>query len=103
MIFFENSFISIAGYVTGKLYTGNSIGSRSFFQGLVNAPIPDLSNKLNIPYQKFVIQYTNEVLQKHWTEITAIAEELFKRRTLTYIQVQKVIKERHKKEFQIIT
>jgi len=98
MIFFENSFISIAGYVTEKIYTGNSIGSRSFLKGLVNVSISDLSNKLNISYQKFLIQYTKEVLEKHWEEISVIAEELYKRRILTYYQVQKVIKERLNKD-----
>jgi len=43
-----------------------------------------------------MIQYTKEVLEKHWTEVKAIAEALNERKTLSYNQVQKVIKERLK-------
>ena len=96
--FFEYSFICLAGYVTEKIYgfSYNSVGAHLDFQNLVNVTLSDLTDKLNTNFQKFIIQYTKEVLQKNWTEVAGIAEALYERKTLTYNQVQKVIKERLK-------
>ena len=96
--FFEYSFICIAGYVAEKIYgfSYNSVGAHLDFQNLVNVTLSDLTDKLNTNYQKFMIQYTKEVLQKHWEEISVVAEALYDRKTLTYNQVQEVIKERLK-------
>ena len=98
--FFEYSFICIAGYVTEKIYgfSYNSVGAHLDFQSLVNVTLSDLTDMLNTNYQKFMIQYTKEVLEKHWTEVKAIAEALTERKTLSYNQVKKVIKERLKSE-----
>jgi ATP-dependent Zn protease len=96
--FFEYSFITIAGYVTGKIYgfSYNSVAAQLDFQRLAKVTLSDLTDKLNTNYQKFMIQYAREVLQKHWSDISAIAEALYIRKSLTYDQVQKVMKERLK-------
>ena len=104
MIFFENSFISISGFITEKIFgfTNNSVAAQLDLQSLVNVTLADLPGKLITNYQRFILQYTKEVLQKHWTEISMVAEALYEKKTLTYNQVQKVIREKLKKESKII-
>ena len=90
----------MAGYITEKIYgySYNSVGSHLDLQSLVNVTLADLPGKFRISYQRFILQYAKEVLEKHWTEVIAIAEALNERKTLSYNQVKKVIKERLKSE-----
>ena len=103
-LFFDYSFIKVAGYMAEKIYgySYNSVGAHLDLQSLVNVTLADLPGKLISTYQRFILQYAKEVLEKLWTEISVIAEALYERKTLTYNQVQNVIRERLKKESEII-
>jgi hypothetical protein len=89
--YFKNDFIKVAGLVTEQIYTGknNKTGAGGDFEEWINVTLLGLPNKLSSKYQKFLLYYTKEVLELkiNWLHITAIAEALGERETLSYAQV----------------
>jgi len=89
--YFKNDFIKVAGLVTEQIYTGknNKTGAGGDFEEWINVTLLGLPNKLSSKYQKFLLDYTKEVLELkiNWLHITAIAEALGERETLSYAQV----------------
>ncbi len=95
---FAEDFINIAGFVAEKIHTGrkNLIGARSDFRNWFDTTLIDLPEQLSLKYQRFIFEYTMEVLQltMNWDRITAIAEALIVSETLTYNEVWNVIREK---------
>jgi hypothetical protein len=89
--YFKNDFIKIAGLVAEQIYTGgnNKTGAGTDFDEWINATLVGLPEKLNSKYQHFLLDYTKEVmeLEINWLHITAIADALIEKKTLSYAQV----------------
>ena len=89
--YFKNDFIKVAGLVSEQIYTGksNKTGAGDDFDEWINVTLLGLPDKLNSKYQHFLLDYTKEVLelQINWQHITAIAEALIEKKTLSYAQV----------------
>ena len=94
---FSEDVTIIAGYISQKIFSGSKYfdktGSKTDFlalneSGLINQPEPFRSS-----YKKFLIAYTFQLLSMnvHKQMIMKIADELLKKRTLTYEQVQKIV------------
>jgi hypothetical protein len=89
--YFKNDFIKVAGLVAEQIYSGNNsktVAGRDF-EDWINVTLLGLPDKLCSKYQKFILDYTREVLelQINWQHITAIAEALKEKKTLSYAQV----------------
>lgn len=99
---FTEDFINIAGFVAERIYSGrnNKIGADKDFRDWVDKTLLDLPKKLSQKYQRFLLEYATEVfeLRINWIRITAIAEALLERKTLTYVQVWEVIKDKLAKD-----
>jgi len=93
--YFKDDFVKVAGLVAEKIHTGrfNNLGAGGDFRKLFYTTLMDMPDKLSLGYQKFLIEYTREVLEMkvNWIRITAIAEGLLERGTLSYDQVWDVI------------
>jgi len=89
--YFKNDFIKVAGFVAEQIYTGknNKTGAGGDLEEWINVTLLGLPNKLSSKYQFFLLDYTKEVfeLKINWLHITAIAEALIERKTLSYSQV----------------
>ena len=89
--YFKNDFIKVAGLVAEQIYTdkNNKTSAGEDFEEWINVTLLGLPNKLSSKYQKFLLDYTKEVLELeiNWLHITAIAKALVKRKTLSYSQV----------------
>ena len=89
--YFKNDFIKVAGLVAEQIYTvkNNKTGADGDFEEWINVTLLGLPDKLSSKYQKFLLDYTKEVLELkiNWLHITAIAEALGERKTLSYAQV----------------
>lgn len=89
--YFKNDFIKVAGLVSEQIYTGNSnkTGACDDFDEWINVTLLGLPDKLNSKYQHFLLDYTKEVLELeiNWLHISAIAEALLEKKTLSYAQV----------------
>jgi hypothetical protein len=92
--YLKNDFIKIAGLVTEQIYAGinNKTGDGVDFEVAINMTPHGFSNKLSIKYKDFLLDYTKELLELeiNWLRITAIAEALIERKTLSYVQVIEV-------------
>ena len=87
----------IAGYITQRIFSNDfdRTGSKTDFlalnkSGLINQPEP-----LRTAYKKFLIAYTFQLLSLdvHKQLLFKITDELLKKKTLTYEQVQKIVNE----------
>jgi hypothetical protein len=89
--YFKNDFIKVAGLVAEQIYTGknNKTGAGRDFEDWINITFLGIPNKLSSKYQKFLLDYTKEVLELEisWLHITFIAEALIEKKTLNYSQV----------------
>jgi hypothetical protein len=89
--YFKNDFIKVAGLVAEQIYTGknNKTVPGRDFEDWVNVTLLGLPDKLSSKYQRFLLDYTREVLELkiNWLHITAIAEALKEKKTLSYAQV----------------
>jgi hypothetical protein len=89
--YFKNDFIKVAGLVAEQIYTGrnNKTSVGGDIDAWINVTLLGLPDRLNSKYQHFLLDYTKEVLelQINWQHITAIAEALIERKTLSYSQV----------------
>jgi hypothetical protein len=89
--YFKNDFIKVAGLVAEQIYTdknNKAIGGRDF-EDWISVTLLGLPDKLSSKYQRFLLDYTREVLELkiNWLHITAIAEALKENMTLSYAQV----------------
>ncbi len=93
--FLKVDFIRMAGLVSEKILLGkyNHIGARIDYKNWVDNSLKDLTKNLSIRYQKFLLDYTNEVLttERNWSNIKAVATALIQNIKLTYAQVNQII------------
>jgi len=94
--FFRYNFLNIAGHVTEKIRTGryDNLWDSSDFRKLVYITLENCPDNLRRSYEKFLFDYTKEVLTKeaNWKRITAIAEALLEKKTLNYNEVNEVLR-----------
>ena len=96
--YLKDDFTKVAGIIAEKIHTGkfNNLGARGDFRNWVDTTLHDLPEKLSLSYQKFLLEYTKVILEMNinWIRITAVAEALLERKTLSYNQVWEVIRKR---------
>jgi hypothetical protein len=97
-MFFKDDFIKLSGLVAEMMHRGrfNFKSSKGDFRQWVGTSLIQLPEKLSSKYQSFIFEYTFQVLQtkSNWSNITAVAIEFIEKGTLTYYEVNNIIKQK---------
>lgn len=99
MKFFKEDFIGYAGIVSGKLHSGKI----NILSGVFDKDIwaynngPNIPKKLTSKYERFMLEYTSQVLQlkQNWFHITAVAIALVNKEKLSYEEVIEIIRQNY--------
>ena len=96
-MFFKDDFIKLSGFVAEMMYRrrSNYKSSKEDFRQWVGTTLIKLPEKLSSKYQGFLLEYIFQVLvmERNWSNITAVALALIDNETLSYEKVCDVIEQ----------
>jgi len=96
-IFFKDDFIKLSGFVAEMIYRrrSNYKSSKEDFRQWVGTSLIKLPEKLSSKYQSFILEYILQVLvvERNWSNITAVTLALIDKETLSYDHVCNVIEQ----------